>query len=155
MAQACYMVDNRNVAIIQGFKHYCAIMFFNGTLLKDPHHLLIKPGEHSQSQRQLRFTNVQNIDQIETIIKSYLEEAIEHEKAGLDPKPNRREDEMPEELQLKFDENPAFKEAFESLTPGRQRAYIIYFSKAKKSETRKSRIEKHMLRILDGRGLND
>lgn len=152
----CYTFQNKNVVIIQGFKEYCALMFFKGALLTDPNHILIKPGDNSQAQQQIRFTNVQEIAKMETIIKSYIKEAIEIEKSGLVVEFKKTEDYyIPEELQNRFDEFPTFKTAFESLTPGRQRAYILYFSKPKQSKTRESRIEKYMQQILDGKGLND
>lgn len=152
----CYMHQNSNIVIIQGFKEYCALMFFKGALLADPHHILTKPGENSQSQQQIRFTNVQEIAEMETIIKAYVEEAIEVEKSGLVVEFKKTSEyKIPEELQYKFSEFPAFKTAFECLTPGRQRAYILYFSKPKQSKTRESRIEKYMQQILDGKGLND
>ena len=152
----CYTYQNSNIAIIQGFKEYCALMFFKGTLLKDPNAILIKPGEHSQAQRQIRFTNVKDIIEMESILKNYIYEAIQVDKEGLEVELKKTSDyTIPEELQDKFDEVPGLRTAFESLTPGRQRAYILYFSKAKQSKTRKSRIEKYTQQILDGKGLRD
>jgi uncharacterized protein YdeI (YjbR/CyaY-like superfamily) len=150
----CYLFQKNNVAIIQGFKEYCALMFFKGALLKDPHSQLIKPGENSQAQRQIRFTNVQEIEDKETFIKSYILEAIEAEKKGLKVE-KKKEIVIPEELENKFDELPALKTAFEGLTPGRQRAYILYFAQPKQTKTRESRIEKYINHILNGKGLND
>ncbi|MBP1950814.1 YdeI/OmpD-associated family protein [Virgibacillus litoralis] len=150
----CYTFQKSNIVIIQGFKEYCAIMFFKGTLLNDSNGILVRPGENSQAQRQIRFTNVQEIAAMETILKAYIYDAIEVEKAGLEVK-KKTEFKIPEELENKFDESPALKTAFEDLTPGRQRAYIIYFSKAKQSKTRESRIEKYIHQILNGKGLND
>ncbi|MFB4169671.1 YdeI family protein [Virgibacillus sp. JSM 102003] len=150
----CYTFKQSNIVIIQGFKEYCAIMFFKGALLNDPKSILIRPGENSQAQRQIRFTNVQEIVEMESILKAYIYEAVEVEKAGLEVK-KKTEFKIPEELETKFNEIPALKTAFEALTPGRQRAYIIYFSKAKQSKTRESRVEKYMQQILDGKGLND
>ncbi len=152
----CYMFQNSNIAIIQGFKEHCALMFFKGALLKDPNGILIKPGEDTQAGRQIRFTNVEEIVEMETILKAYINEAIEVEKAGLkvDFKKNT-ELIFPEELQAKLDENPALKAAFAALTPGRQRAYVMHFSAPKQSKTRESRIEKCMQDILAGKGLND
>ncbi|WP_031461872.1 YdeI/OmpD-associated family protein [Paenibacillus polymyxa] len=152
----CYMFQNSNIAIIQGFKEHCALMFFKGALLKDPNGILIKPGEDTQAGRQIRFTNVEEIVEMETILKAYIIEAIEVEKAGLkvDFKKNT-ELIFPEEFQAKLDENPALKTAFAALTPGRQRAYIMHFAAPKQSKTRESRIEKCMQDILAGKGLND
>ncbi|AUS27761.1 MULTISPECIES: YdeI/OmpD-associated family protein [Paenibacillus] len=152
----CYMFQNSNIAIIQGFKEHCALMFFKGALLKDPNGILIKPGEDTQAGRQIRFTNVEEIVEMETILKAYIIEAVEVEKAGLkvDFKKNT-ELIFPEEFQAKLDENPALKTAFAALTPGRQRAYIMHFAAPKQSKTRESRIEKCMQDILAGKGLND
>ncbi|MEB4782768.1 YdeI/OmpD-associated family protein [Paenibacillus polymyxa] len=152
----CYMFQNSNIAIIQGFKEHCALMFFKGALLKDPNGILIKPGEDTQAGRQIRFTNVEEIVEMETILKAYIIEAVEVEKAGLkvDFKKNT-ELIFPEEFQAKLDENPALKTAFAALTPGRQRAYIMHFAAPKQSKTRESRIEKCMQDILNGKGLND
>ncbi|WP_066307073.1 YdeI family protein [Bacillus sp. FJAT-29814] len=152
----CYTAESKNIVVIQGFKEYCALMFFKGALLKDPKDILSRPGENSQAQRQIRFTDVQEIAGMEPIIKDYIYEAIEVEKAGLEVSlKTTAEYKIPNELQTKFDEIPALKTAFEALTPGRQRAYILYFSQPKQSKTRESRIEKYMQQILDGKGLND
>jgi uncharacterized protein YdeI (YjbR/CyaY-like superfamily) len=125
-------------------------------LLKDPHGILIQQTENVQAARQIRFTNVQDIIEMEFIIKDYILEAIEVEKAGLKVELKKHTEYIiPDELQNKFDDSPALKTAFESLTPGRQRAYILYFSKPKQSKTRESRVEKYMQQILDGKGLND
>ncbi|WP_226002723.1 YdeI/OmpD-associated family protein [Paenibacillus sp. BJ-4] len=152
----CYTFQNSNIAIIQGFKEHCALMFFKGALLNDPSGILIKPGEDTQAGRQIRFTNVGEIVEMETILKAYIVEAIEVEKAGLkvDFKKNT-ELIFPEEFQDKLDKNPALKTAFDALTPGRQRAYVMYFSAPKQSKTRESRVEKCMQDILNGKGLND
>jgi uncharacterized protein YdeI (YjbR/CyaY-like superfamily) len=152
----CYTYENNNIVIIQGFKEYCALMFFKGALLKDANHILIKMGKHTQAGRQIRFTNVQEIEEMEPILKAYIYEAIEVEKAGLEVKYKKTSDyKIPEEFQKKLDEIPALKRAFEALTPGRQRAYIIYFSQPKQSKTRESRVEKSVQQILAGKGLND
>ncbi|SET59572.1 Uncharacterized conserved protein YdeI, YjbR/CyaY-like superfamily, DUF1801 family [Oceanobacillus limi] len=152
----CYTFENNNIVIIQGFKEYCALMFFKGVLLTDAEGVLIRPGEHSQAQRQIRFTNVRELDELEPVIKAYINEAIEAEKNGAKVNLQKNKElAIPEELQNKFDKKPELKTAFEALTPGRQRAYIIYFSKAKQSKTRESRIEKYMQQILNGKGLND
>lgn len=152
----CYTFEGKNIVLIHGFKEYCAVLFHKGALLKDAHGILIQQTENVQAARQIRFTNVQEIVEMETILKAYIYEAIEVEKAGL--KVNFKKNTefiIPEELQNKFDEIPALKTAFKSLTPGRQRAYILYFSGPKQSKTRESRIEKYMQKILNGKGLND
>ncbi|MFD2045794.1 YdeI family protein [Ornithinibacillus salinisoli] len=152
----CYTFEKKNIVLIHGFKEYCALLFHKGALLKDSHGILIQQTENVQAARQIRFTNVREIVEMETILKSYIKEAIEVEKAGLEVNIKKdRAFNIPEELQSKFDEIPALKTAFEALTPGRQRAYILYFSKAKQSKTRTSRVEKYMQQILDGKGLND
>ncbi|MEJ2266115.1 MAG: YdeI family protein [Anaerolineales bacterium] len=151
----CYTFQKSNIVIIQGFKEYCALMFFKGALLQDPKDILIRPGS-TQAGRQIRFTNVREIVEMEPILKAYIYEAIEVEKAGLKVNFKKTaEFAIPEEFQNKLDEIPALKTAFEALTPGRQRAYIHYFSGAKQSKTRESRVEKYMQQILDGKGLND
>ncbi|WP_079478579.1 YdeI/OmpD-associated family protein [Halobacillus salinus] len=150
----CYTDGGKNIVLIQGFKEYCALLFFKGALLKDEQHLLIQQTENVQSARQMRFTNVEDILAVENAIRDYVLEAMEVEKAGLKVE-KKKTYEIPDELEMKFDEDPAFKEAFESLTPGRQRAYILHFSKAKKTETRTSRIEKYMPDIFAGKGMND
>ncbi|MFD1778438.1 YdeI family protein [Fredinandcohnia salidurans] len=152
----CYTSQGRNIAIIQNFKEYCALMFFKGALLKDPNSVLVKPGENSQAQRQIRFTKVGEIVEMESILKDYIQEAIKVEKEGLEVKLKKTTDfTIPEELQTKFDEVSGLKTAFEALTPGRQRAYILHFSGAKQSKTRESRVEKYIEQILNGKGLND
>ncbi|WP_413378798.1 YdeI/OmpD-associated family protein [Paenibacillus taichungensis] len=152
----CYTLENKNVVIIHGFKEYCALLFHKGALLKDEQGILIQQTENVQAARQIRFTNLQQIVDMETILKEYIVEAIEVEKAGLKValKKNTEYD-VPEEFQTKLDENPALKTAFEALTRGRQRAYLFYFSQPKQSKTRVSRIEKSTQQILDGKGLND
>ncbi|MBS4214756.1 MULTISPECIES: YdeI/OmpD-associated family protein [Neobacillus] len=152
----CYTFENKNIVLIHGFKEYCAFLFHKGALLKDPHGILIQQTENVQAARQIRFTNVQEIVEMETILKAYIHEAIEVEKSGLEVNFKKTtEYNIPEELQKKFAEMPALKTAFEALTPGRKRAYILYFSQPKQSKTRESRIEKYMQQILDGKGLND
>ncbi len=152
----CYTFQKSNIVIIHGFKEYCALMFCKGVLLNDANGILIKPGENTQAGRQIRFTNVREIVEMEPILKAYIYEAIEVEKAGL--KVNFKKTTefiIPEEFQNKLDEIPALKTAFDALTPGRQRAYILYFSAPKQSKTRESRVEKCMQQILNGKGLND
>jgi len=154
--QLCYSYKGKNIVLIHGFKEYCAMLFFKGSLLKDPKHILIQQTENVQAARQARFTSVQEVDKAASILKAYIKEAIEVEKSGREVKLKKTEDyAMPEELKEKLDENPALKTAFNSLTPGRQRGYIFYFSQAKQSETRKARIEKYTKQILKGRGFND
>ena len=150
----CYTLEKKNVVLIHGFKEYCALLFHKGALLQDTHGILIQQTENVQAARQIRFTNVQEIVEMETILKAYIKESIEVEKAGVIFKKNT-EFTIPEELQNKFDEIPALKTSFEALTPGRQRAYILYFSQPKQSKTRQSRVEKYMQQILIGKGLND
>ena len=152
----CYTFQENNIVLIHGFKEYCALLFIKGALLHDTQGILIQQTENVQAGRQIRFTNVQEIVEMESILKAYIYEAIEVEKAGLevDFKKNT-EFIIPEELQNKFVEIPALKTAFEALTPGRQRAYILHFSEPKQSKTRESRIEKCMQQILNGKGLND
>ncbi|MED4280304.1 YdeI family protein [Priestia megaterium] len=152
----CYTFEKKNVVLMHGFKEYCALLFPKGSLLQDSHGILIQQTENVQGARQIRFTNVQEIVEKEAILKAYIYEAIEVEKAGLKVKAKKPEELIiPEELQHKFDEIPALKMAFTTLTPGRQRAYILYFSGAKQSKTRESRIEKCIPNILTGKGLND
>jgi uncharacterized protein YdeI (YjbR/CyaY-like superfamily) len=151
----CYTFQKSNVVIIIGFKEYCSLLFCKGALLKDPDDILIKPGESSQAARQVRFTNVREIVAVERILKAYIQEAIEAEKAGLKVEYKTNPEPIPEELQTKLDKVPALKAAFKGLTPGRQRGYILYFSAAKQSKTREARVEKCMPQILKGKGLND
>jgi len=152
----CYTYQDKNIVLIHGFKEYCAILFMKGALLNDPKGILIQQTENVQAARQIRFTDLQEIVELEPILKAYINEAIEVEKAGLKVDYKKtREYIIPEELQNKLDENPAFKTAFEALTPGRQRAYIFYFSAPKQSKTRTLRVEKYIQNILNGKGLND
>jgi uncharacterized protein YdeI (YjbR/CyaY-like superfamily) len=152
----CYTFEKKNIVLIHGFKEDCALLFHKGALLQDAHGILIQQTENVQAARQIRFTNVQEIVEMETILKAYIYEAIEVEKAGLEVNFKKNtEFIIPEELQNKFDEIHALKTAFEALTPGRQRAYILYFSAPKQSKTRESRVEKCMQQILNGKGLND
>lgn len=152
----CYTFQNKNIVLIHGFKEYCALLFHKGALLQDAHGILIQQTENVQAARQIRFTNVQEIVAMESILKAFIYEAIEVEKIGLevDFKKNS-EFKIPEEFQNKCYEIPALKTAFEALTPGRQRAYILYFSEPKQSKTRELRVEKCMQQILNGKGLND
>jgi uncharacterized protein YdeI (YjbR/CyaY-like superfamily) len=152
----CYTFENSNIVIVQGFKEYCALLFVKGALLKDANGILITQTVNTQAARQIRFTNVREIVEMEPILKAYVYEAIEVEKAGLKVDFKKTtEFIIPEEFQKKLDENPALKAAFEALTPGRQRAYILYFSAPKQSKTRESRVEKYTQQILNGKGLSD
>jgi uncharacterized protein YdeI (YjbR/CyaY-like superfamily) len=152
----CYTFEEKNVVLIHGFKEYCAILFTKGALLKDAKSILIQQTANVQAARQIRFTHVREIVEMETTLKAYIQEAIEVEKAGLKvnyKKPS--EFKIPGEFQKKLDEMPALKTAFAALTPGRQRGYILYFSAPKQSKTRESRVAKCAPRILKGKGLND
>ena len=151
----CYTLNNKNIVLIHGFKEYCALLFHKGALLQDTHGILIQQTENVQAARQIRFTNVQEIVEKEAIIKDYVSQAIAIEKAGLEVALKKDTETIPDELQQKFEEEPALKTAFAALTPGRQRAYILYFSQPKQSKTRVSRIEKYIKQILNGKGLND
>ena len=153
----CYTFQKRNIVLIHGFKEYCALLFFKGALLNDPKGILIQQTENVQAARQVRFTSVRQIVKMEPILKAYLYEAIEVEKAGLKVSFKKTSDFIiPEEFQNKLDKIPTLKKtAFYALTPGRQRAYIFYFSQPKHSRTRESRVEKCMQQILSGKGLND
>jgi len=151
-----YTYKKANIVGINGLKDYCTIAFFKGGLLNDASGVLVKPGEHTQSGRQIRFTSIEGIIQLEPVIKAYIFEAIEVEKAGLKIESKPVSDyTVPEELTQQFEEFPPLKTAFEALTPGRQKAYLIYFSEAKQSATRLQRIEKMTERILCGKGLTD
>ncbi|WP_407268265.1 YdeI/OmpD-associated family protein [Radiobacillus sp. PE A8.2] len=152
----CYTLDGKNIVLIHGFKDYCAFLFHKGALLEDTHGILIQQTENVQAARQIRFTNIQEIVDMESMLKTYIIQAIDIEKAGLEVNLKKTSEySIPEELQIKFEEIPALKTAFEELTPGRQRAYILYFSNAKQSKTRESRVEKYLQQILAGKGLND
>src|SRR5882762_575622 len=151
----CYTFQKSNVVIIQGFKEFCALLFCKGALLNDPDAILKKPGENTQAARRIPFTNVREIVGMEPVLKAYIHEAIEAEKAGLKVNLKKNPEPVPEELQNNLDESPALKTAFDALTPGRQRAYILYFSAPKQSKTRESRVEKCTEQILNGKGLND
>jgi uncharacterized protein YdeI (YjbR/CyaY-like superfamily) len=152
----CYTFQKSNIVLIHGFKEYCALLFFKGALLNDANGILIQQTENVQAARQIRFTNVREIVEMETILKPYIYEAIEVERAGLKVNFKKTiEFIIPEEFQKKLDKNSALKTAFDALTPGRQRAYIFYFSAPKQSKTRESRVEKCTQQILNGKGLND
>lgn len=151
----CYAFENSNIIIVQGFKEYCGLLFFKGALLKDAKGLLVKPGENTQGGRLIKFKTVQEITKLKAPIKSYIKEAIEVEKLGLKIEPKEKELVLPDELLAIFKKNAPFKKAFNALTPGRQRAYNMFFTAAKQSATREARIEKYKKQILDGKGIND
>jgi uncharacterized protein YdeI (YjbR/CyaY-like superfamily) len=154
--QPCYTYNKKNIVILSGFKDYCAIGFFKGSLLKDTDNILYTHGENSQSSRSIQFRNLKEITEKEQIIKAYIFEAVEIEKAGLNVQYKKLEDyEVPKELEQKFREDLNFETAFKALTPGRQKAYILHFSQAIQSKTRIARIEKFTQRILMGKGFND
>lgn len=152
----CYTFNNSNIVLIHVFKEYCAFLFFKGALLKDTDGILIQQTENVQGARQARFTNIQEIIEREAALKAYIFEAIEVEKAGLKVILKKTADfPVAEEFQAKLDAMPALKKAFEVLTPGRQKGYLLYFSSAKQSKTREARIEKSVPQIMDGKGLED
>jgi len=152
----CYVYGKSNIVLIHVFKEYCALLFFQGALLNDAKGILIQQTENVQAARQIRFTSVQEIVKLEKTVKAYIYEAIEVEKAGLKVKLKKTSDfKVPEEFQKKLDKSSKLKTAFSALTPGRQRAYIFYFSQPKQSKTRESRVEKYLPQILDGKGLDD
>ena len=152
----CYTYNKKNIVLIHDFKEYCAFLFFKGSLLKDTNKILIQQTKNVQAARQIRFTNLKEIVKQEKILKAYIYEAIEIEKAGLKVKLKKAaEFEMPEEFQTKLNKTPALKKAFYALTPGRQRGYLLYFSSAKQTKTREERIKKYEKQILKGKGLDD
>ncbi len=154
--QPCYTAGKSNIVLIHGFKEYCALLVFKGALLQDPEGILIQQTENVQSQRQLRFTSAAEIADMAPVIKAYINEAIEVDKAGLKVELKKTSDfKVPEEFQYKLDHIPELKTAFEALTPGRQRGYLFYFSQAKQSKTRTERVEKFIPKILGGKGLED
>ncbi len=154
--QPCYTFENKNIVLIHGFKEYCALLFMKGALMKDPKGILIQQTENVQAGRQIRFANVQEIMSMKSTLKAYIHEAIAVEKSGLKIKMKKTSEfKMPEEFQKKLKENGALNTAFHALTPGRQRAYLLYFSSAKQSQTRESRIEKYRSQILKGKGIMD
>jgi uncharacterized protein YdeI (YjbR/CyaY-like superfamily) len=152
----CYTFEKNNIVLIHGFKEYCALLFLKGALLKDSDHILIQQTKNVQSARQIRFTNVKEIVKLKPSLKAYIYEAIEVEKAGLKVDLKKTQEfSVPEEFQNKLNKNTALKTAFKALTPGRQRAYLLYFAAPKQVKTREARIEKFMQPIMDGKGLND
>jgi uncharacterized protein YdeI (YjbR/CyaY-like superfamily) len=160
--QPCYTYalegskSKSNIVLIHGFKDYCALLFFKGALLKDKKNILIQQTENVQAARQIRFTSIQEITKLEKAIKAYIYEAVEVEESGVKvPMKKTTEFEMPEEFQKRLSKSASLKKAFYALTPGRQRGYLLFFSSAKQSKTRESRIEKYEKQILDGKGLED
>jgi len=154
--QPCYTLDSKNIVLIHGFKEYCALLFFKGALLNNGKGILIQQTENVLAGRQIRFTSIRDIVELEPIVKAYIREAIEVEKAGLKvPRKKTSDFKVPAEFQSKLRENLALKTAFRALTPGRQRAYLFYFAGAKQSKTREARIEKYTKQILKGKGLDD
>lgn len=151
-----YTYNSSNIVLIHTFKEYCAVLFFKGVLLKDPNGILIQQTENVQSARQIRFTSIQEITKLKRVIKGYVFEACEVEESGVKVKLKKTEDyKIPEEFQNKLNEEPSLKTAFNALTPGRQRAYLFYFSQPKQSKTRTARVEKYVPQILKGKGLED
>lgn len=152
----CYTFRDSNIVLIHGFKDYCALLFHKGALLKDTEDILIQQTKNVQAARQIRFSGIQEIKKCKDLVKAYVYEAIEIEKSGLEVEMKKTSDfDMPDEFKKVLKENRALKEAFEDLTPGRQRGYLLYFSDAKQSDTRIRRIEKFTQKILEGKGLND
>lgn len=150
----CYALDKTNIVLMHGFKEYCALLFFKGALMKDPSGILIQQTENVQAARQIRFTSADEIKRMANMLKSYVQEAIEVEKAGLKVE-FKKEFEIPEEFQSELDQRSDLKKAFDALTPGRQRAYILHFSGAKQAKTREARVEKYIPQILEGKGIDD
>lgn len=152
----CYTFQKSNVVLIHGFKDYCALLFMKGALLKDAHKILVQQTENVQSSRQVRFTGINQIEKLQSVVKAYIKEAIELEKAGVKvPLKSTKEFHVPVEFKTVLDDMPELKTAFEQLTPGRQRGYLLYFSAPKQSKTRETRIEKYLDKILEGKGLDD
>jgi uncharacterized protein YdeI (YjbR/CyaY-like superfamily) len=152
----CYTFEKNNIVLIHSFKDYCAFLFFKGALLKDPKKILIQQTENVQAARQVRFTSTKEITKLEKTLKAYIFEAVEIEEKGLKvPMKKTKEYAIPEEFQTKLDKNAALKKAFNALTPGRQRGYLLYFSSAKQAKTREERVEKYTKQILSGKGLDN
>ncbi len=154
--QPCYTLEHSNIVMISGFKDNCILSFFKGALLQDAHSILEQPGEHTQAGRVIRFTHVREIVNMEAILIAYIQEAIEVEKAGLQVNYKKTDEfTIPDEFQNKLNDNPDLRTAFQALTPGRQRAYLLHFSSAKQSKTREARVDKYIQPILEGKGFND
>lgn len=154
-SQPCYTFNNKNILLVTAFKEYATIAFFKGALLKDPEKILVAPGKSSQAVRQFRFNKVEDILKMESFIKEYILEAVKLEQEGATLSSKKNPEPIPEELKERLDQDSTFKAAFEALTPGRQRGYIIHFSQPKQSKTREARIEKNRAKILSGKGFND
>lgn len=152
----CYTYENKNVVLIHGFKNYCALLFFNGALIKDDKGILVQQTEHVQNSRQIRFKSLDEIVRLQPLIKDYIEEAIKIQQAGLKVTFKKTSEfTMPEEFRKLLERDKKIQSAFNKLTPGRQRGYLLYFSSAKQAKTRENRIEKYIPKMLDGKGLND
>ncbi|MBA4239596.1 MAG: hypothetical protein C0448_02630 [Sphingobacteriaceae bacterium] len=152
----CYMFQKSNIILLGAFKDFCIISFLKGALLSDTENILTKMGENTQAARVVKFTSVKEIKKLQAILKTYIFEAVEIEKAGLKVEPKKQSEyTIPEELQHQFKLKPDFKKAFDTLTPGRQRGYLLYFSDSKQSKTREARIEKYISRIMKGKGIHD
>ncbi len=151
----CYLYETHNVLIISALNDYCALSFFKGALLADTHNILDKPGEHTQAARLIKFKSVQEVLEMELVIKAYIYEAIEVEKANLKVDFKKNPEPIPAVFQRKLDGMPALKAAFDALSPGRKRGYILYFSAPKQAKTQESRVEKYVAKILNGKGIND
>jgi uncharacterized protein YdeI (YjbR/CyaY-like superfamily) len=151
----CYTYEGKNIVILQEFKEYCAVLFFKGALLKDPNGILIQQTKNVQLPRQIRFTDVRSVKTLKAVLKAYIHEVIALEEAGVKPDLKKEPEPIPDELQRKLKQDAALRTAFKALTPGRQRAYLLYFSAPKQSSTRESRIEKYIPQILAGKGMND
>ncbi|NOS86272.1 MAG: hypothetical protein HOP31_14115 [Ignavibacteria bacterium] len=152
----CYTLDDRNIVLIHVFKEYCAVLFFKGALLKDQENILVQQTKNVQSGRQMRFISLAEVKELKPVLKAYISEAVTAEKAGLKVEFKKTaEYDIPEEFQIRLDEDAALKKAFYALTPGRQRGYLLYFSAAKQSKTREARVEKYVNHILKGKGMDD
>jgi uncharacterized protein YdeI (YjbR/CyaY-like superfamily) len=152
----CYTYENSNVVLIHGFKEYCALLFMKGALMKDPKSILVQQTENVQSARQIRFTDVKQIEKLKSVIKTYIKDAIAVEQSGAKVEFKKATDfAVAEEFQRQLDQSTHLKEAFEALTPGRQKAYLLHFSSAKQSKTREARVEKAIPKILEGLGIDD
>jgi uncharacterized protein YdeI (YjbR/CyaY-like superfamily) len=156
LGQACYDLNGSNVVLIHGFKHYCALLFMKGALLKDPKGILVQQTKNVQANRQIRFTSLADINKQKAAVSAYIREAIAVEKSGVKvPMKRTAQFEVPEEFQMRLDDDPQLAEAFHALTPGRQKGYLLHFAGAKQSATRSARVEKQAPRILKGLGLDD
>ena len=151
----CYTFEGSNIVILQGFKEFCAVLFPSGALLKDPRKILQRPGKHTQAARRIPFSNLEQVAEQEPALESFIRRAIDAQKSGEKLNLKKQPEPMPRELLAKFKKNAAFKSAFNALTPGRQRAYILYISAARQEKTREARVDKCLPKILQGKGLND